>query len=296
MTHRAVGSQSMIDELKFVVMKRPQDSHRDQATIDGQWKGLAYLHRQDYARVCREFDAFLALVENSGAEIGFLPAHSATGLDSVYTHDPLVVSNRGAILCTMGKEARAGEPDAFAAYLQAAGVPIAGHIEPPGTVEGGDVCWLDERTVAVGQGYRTNAEGIRQLTALLGDDVDEVIPVPLPHWTGPTDCLHLLSFISPVDVKTAVVYSRLMPVPFRQLLLERGWRLLEVPDEEYDSFACNVLALSPGNCVMIEGNPVTQRRLEEVGVWVRTFPGRHLCIAGGGGPTCLTRPITRGIG
>ena len=293
---RSVGSQSMIDELKFVVMKRPQASHRDQATIDAQWQALAYLHCQEYARVCQEFDAFLALVEDSGAEIGFLPGHSATGLDSIYTHDPLVVSNRGAILCTMGKAARAGEPDAFATYLQAAGVTIVGRIQPPGTVEGGDVCWLDERAVAVGLGYRTNAEGIRQLAALLGDGVDEVIPVPLPHWTGPDDCLHLLSFISPVDTKTAVVYSRIMPVPFRQLLLERGWRLIEVPDAEYDSFACNVLALSPGDCVMIEGNPVTQRRLEEAGVRVRTFPGQHLCIAGGGGPTCLTRPIWRGIG
>lgn len=290
---RTVGSQSMIDELKFVVMKRPQDSHQNQATIDSQWQGLAYLHRTEYEQVCREFDAFWGLVEGSGAEIGFLPSHSETGLDSIYTHDPLVVSNRGAILCTMGKAARAGEPDAFAAYLQAAGVPIVGRIESPGTVEGGDVCWLDERTIAVGQGYRTNAEGIRQLTALLGDDVDEVISVPLPHWTGPVDCLHLLSFISPVDEKTAVVYSRMMPVPFRQLLLERGWRLIEVPDEEYDSFACNVLALSPGECVMIEGNPITQRRLEEAGVRVRTFPGQHLCIAGGGGPTCLTRPIVR---
>ena len=293
---RSVGSQSMIDELKFVVMKRPQASHRDQATIDGQWQGLAYLHRQEYTRVSQEFDGFLALVEGSGAEIGFLPAHAETGLDSIYTHDPLVVSNRGAILRTMGKAARLGEAEAFASYLQAAGVPIVGRIQPPGTVEGGDVCWLDERTVAVGQGYRTNAEGIRQLTALLGDAVDEVISVPLPHWTGPVDCLHLLSFISPVDEKTAVVYSRMMPVPFRQWLLERGWRLIEVPDEEYDSFACNVLALSPGDCVMIEGNPITQRRLEEAGVQVRTFPGQHLCLAGGGGPTCLTRPILRGVG
>ena len=133
---RTVGSQSMVDELKFVVMKRPQDSHRGQAAIDDQWQNLHYLHRQEYAQVCREFDGLLALVENSGAEIGFLPAHSETGLHSIYTDDPLVVGNRGAILCTMGKAARQGEPDAFAAYLQAAGVPIVGRIEPPGTVEG----------------------------------------------------------------------------------------------------------------------------------------------------------------
>ena len=129
---------------------------------------------------------------------------------------------------------------------------------------------------------------------LLGERVDEVIPVPLPHWTGPADCLHLLSFISPVDVRKAVVYSRLMPVPFRQLLLERGWQLIEVPDAEYDTMACNVLAVAPGQCVMLAGNPVTQARLEVAGVRVAAFEGDDLCLKGGGGPTCLTRPLYRG--
>ncbi len=181
----------------------------------------------------------------------------------------------------------------MAAYFTQIGVPILGQIEAPGTLEGGDVCWLDARTVAVGEGYRTNAEGIRQFRALLGDAVDEVMAVPLPHWNGPQECLHLLSFISPVDHKLAVVYSRLMPVPFRQWLLTRGYRFVEVPDEEYDSFACNVLAVAPGKVIMIEGNPITQARLEAEGVAVSTFAGQDLCIKGGGGPTCLTRPIWR---
>ena len=198
-----------------------------------------------------------------------------------------------AILCNMGKVARQTEPDAMARYLQQVGVPILGRITGSGRLEGGDVCWLDERTVAVGEGYRTNTEGIRQLRALLGDAVDEIISVPLPHWTGPDDCLHLLSFISPVDHDLAVVYSRMMPVPFRQLLLARGLQLVEVPDEEYDSMACNVLAVGPRQCIMLSGNPITQQRLEAAGAAVLTFAGKDLCLKGGGGPTCLTRPILR---
>lgn len=288
-----IGSQSMIDDLKFVVVKHPQESHIDQAQIDAQWQALHYSARPVFDRVVAQFDAFVALLAGAGMEIGRLPRHEGVGLDSIYTHDPVVVATGGAILCTMGKAARAGEADAFAEYLAGAGVPILGRIEPPGTLEGGDVCWIDERTVAVGQGYRSNAEGLRQLRRLLGDGVDEVIPVPLPHWHGPDECLHLLSIISPVDHDLAVVYSRLMPVPFRQWLLDRGLRLIEVPDEEYETFACNVLAVAPGRAIMLAGNPVTQARLEAAGVSVQTFAGPDLCIAGGGGPTCLTRPILR---
>lgn len=288
-----VGCQSMVDEIKFCLLKHPHDSHQSQANMDAQWRALHYLGPQDFSTVLREYDYFVGLLEGFGMELAYLPAHPATGLDSIYAHDPFIVANRGAILCNMGKEERRSEPDAAAEYLRQIGVPILGRIQGEGRLEGGDVLWVDERTVAVGEGYRSNAEGIRQLRELLGDDVDEVIPVPLPHWTGPDDCLHLLSFISPVDRNKAVVYSRLMPVPFRQWLLERGMTLIEVPDEEYDSMATNVLAVEPGKCVMLEGNPVTQARLEAAGVDVQTYPGQDLCVKGGGGPTCLTRPILR---
>jgi arginine deiminase len=291
---RSFGSQSMVDELKYVIVKHPHQSHIDQARVDAQWQALFYLDRPDLGRVLAEYGQLLELLSGFGIEIGSLPQHDRVGMDSIYTHDPLVMSERGAILCNMGKAARHPEADAFADYLAGAGIPILGRIEPPGTLEGGDVCWLDGRTVAVGEGYRTNAEGIRQLRGLLGDLVDEVIPVPLPHWNGPDECLHLLSFISPVDHDLAVIYSRLMPVPFRQWLLDRGIRFVEVPDAEYDSFACNVLAVAPGKVIMLAGNPITQARLEAEGVEVHTFEGQDLCIKGGGGPTCLTRPVLRG--
>ena len=168
-----------------------------------------------------------------------------------------------------------------------------GAIEAPGQLEGGDVLWLDARTVAVGRGYRTNDAGIAQLRALLADDVDEVIVVPLPHWRGAGDVFHLMSIISPVDRDLAVVYSPLLPVPFREHLLERGIELVEVPDEEFDTMGANVLAIAPRRCVMVAGNPVTRARLERAGAEVLEYDGSEISLKGGGGPTCLTRPLRR---
>ena len=288
-----INSQSMVAPLHWCLMKRPGASHRSQSAVDEQWQALNYTGRPLLARVEAQHDTLVDLLAGQGVELAYLPEDDVTGLDSIYTHDPIVTVAGGVILGRMGKALRQEEPDAVGRALAKLGVPILGRITGDGRLEGGDVCWLDERTVAVGQGYRTNAEGIRQLHALLGERVDDVIPVPLPHWTGPDDCLHLLSFISPVDMRKAVVYSRLMPVPFRQLQLERGWEFIEVPDAEYESMACNVLAVAPGRCIMLAGNPVTQARLAAAGLAVKTFEGDDLCLKGGGGPTCLTRPLFR---
>ncbi len=288
------GAPSMFGELKGVIVKRPQEAYGDQAQAAAQWQALNYLAEPDLAAAATQHAEFVRLVTQFGAEVCYAPAAAGTGLDSVYTHDPLIVARRGAILGQMGKPARAGEPAALAAYVRSLGVPVLGAITGTGRLEGGDVSWIDERTVAVAEGYRTNAEGIRQLRALLGDEVDEVLAVPLPHWTGPQDCLHLQSNFSLVDRDLAVVYSRLLTVPFREWLLGRGIQLVEVPDEEYASLGCNVLALAPRQCVLAAGNPVTQARLEAAGARVWTFPGDELCIKGAGGPTCITRPFWRG--
>jgi len=203
------------------------------------------------------------------------------------------VSDGGAVLCSMGKKARREEPAALREALAGLGVPLLGSIEGDGRLEGGDVVWLDARTLAVGRGYRTNGDGIRQLTALLGDAVDEVLTVPLPHWNGPEDVFHLMSVISPLDVDLALVYSPLLAVPFREELLARGVELVEVPDAEFDSLGCNVLAVAPRVAVAVEGNPETRRRMEGAGVRVHTFRGEEISAKGCGGPTCLTRPLER---
>jgi len=276
-----------------MLVKHPKDAFISPEHLAAQWKDLNYLSCPDYAKAIEEYDFLVTLLFKAVPQIEYLPTSGDVGLDSIYTHDPVIVTRRGAILRNMGKEQRLHEPDAARKYLDLAGVPVLGSITGAGRLEGGDVVWIDERTIAVGQGYRTNAEGIRQLRELTADLVDELIVVPLVHWTGPTDVLHLMSMLSPIDHDLALVYSRLLPTPFRQWLIARGIRLVEVPDEEYDSMGCNVLAVAPRQCIMIAGNPRTRRRLEEAGAHVSEFAGEEICRKGAGGPTCLTRPIWR---
>ena len=283
----------MVDPIRRVLVKQPRDAYQSQSQVDEQSPLLNYFGTPDFDKAQAAHESLVSFLESSGAEVHFLPADDSTSLDSVYTHDPCVVTNGGVVLCTMGKVARLPESSAIAKYFESIGVPILGQIEAPGTLEGGDVVWIDERTVAIGEGYRSNSEGIRQIKELLGDHVDEVISVPLPHWTGPGDCLHLMSNVSPIDHDLYLVYSRLLPVPFREYLLTRNIELIEVPDEEYDSMACNVLAVAPRKVIMLEGNPVTQNRLEVKGVAVHTYDGSEISMKGAGGPTCLTRPFLR---
>jgi N-dimethylarginine dimethylaminohydrolase len=207
--------------------------------------------------------------------------------------DASIVTPHGVVLCGMGKFSRQVEPSVQGEALAARGFSLAGAIEPPGRLEGGDVVWFDARTVAIGHGYRTNAEGIRQFSSLAGPEVSVTV-VALPHYRGPSDVFHLMSIVSPVDADLAVVYSPLMPVPFRDWLQEREIALVEVPDEEFDSMGANVLAIAPRWCVMLDGNPVTRARLEETGARVQVYDGSEISIKGGGGPTCLTRPLVRG--
>jgi N-dimethylarginine dimethylaminohydrolase len=283
----------MIAPIRRLLLAHPRDVFRSQDHVDRGWSELGFLERPDYMEAVREYDSFAALLTRLVGEIVYLPVDGGVGLDAIYVQDPVLVTDRGAILCRMGKTAREGEPAAMGAFLATMGVPVVGEIAAPGCVEGGDVLWLDPRTLAVGQGYRTNSEGIRQLRALLGDAVDELVVVPLPHWRGPASCLHLMSFISLIDRDLALVYSPLMPVPFRESLLDRGFRLVEVPDQELDSLGCNVLAVAPRVCVMVEGNPRTKELLEAAGAEVHTFEGREICVKGEGGPTCLTLPLQR---
>ena len=193
----------------------------------------------------------------------------------------------------MGKSERILEPIACEADYVSHGIKIFGTIQAPGKVEGGDVAWLDEKTLAVAHGYRTNDEGFKQLCNMLNPQGVEVLQVDLPHYKGSSDVFHLMSIFSPVDSDKAVVYSPLMPVRFRDELLKRGYRLIEVPEEEFDSMGCNVLAMAPSQCLMVKGNMITKKRLIEAGCEVTEYEGQEISVKGGGGPTCLTRPMLR---
>lgn len=287
------GSQSETGKIRSILLKHPKEAFCSQDNIDANWGNLYYNGRPKYPAVIEEFECFEELLKKEVDHIYYLPYDDNTGLDSIYARDPALITRKGAILCNMGKKQRHEEPFSMGGYLAEIGVPVLGSMVGQGTLEGGDVVWLDEHTIAVGIAYRSNEEGVRQLRDLTTGIVDEIIPVPLPHWNGKDDCFHLMSIISPVDKDLAVVYSRLMPVPFREYLIARGIKLIEVPDAEYTSMGCNVLALAPRKCIILSGNPKTKQMLENEGVDVFEFTGEDLCHKGGGGPTCLTRPIFR---
>jgi dimethylargininase len=283
------GAQGMTGRLRRVLMRRPDGAMA--AADPARWH---YASRIDLAAAQEAHDAFAAVLRAWGVEVLLhdapLPEHS----DSVFVFDPALVTDAGTLVLSMGKESRRGEEGPLAAALERYGVPVLGRLEGEARAEGGDTMWLDHDTLAVGRGFRTNLEGVRQVRALLAPLGVTVLDYDLPFFTGPEACLHLLSLISPVDADLAVAYPPLMPSAFWAELGARGVRLLEVPEREFlHTQATNVLAVAPRRCVMLAGNPVTQGLLEEAGCEVATFPGEPLSFKAEGGPTCLTRPVLR---
>lgn len=282
--------------LRSVYLKHAREAMINQAQIARTWKELNFLAQPDLPKALSEYETFQSLLKISAEEIYYLPAHHEVTMDSMYCRDASIATDFGMIICNMGKAARKPEPQACIAAFKASGIGILGTIEAPGTLEGGDVAWLDTQTLAVGRSYRTNAEGIRQLKALLEPKGIAVVVAPLPHYKGKSDVFHLMSILSPIDRDLAVVYSPLMPIPFREYLEERGMGLIEVPDSEFDSMGCNVLAIGPRQVVVVAGNPITASLLLRAGCTVYEYSGAEISVKGGGGPTCLTRPLYRYIG
>lgn len=282
------GSQSMIAPLRTVLVKRP-----DEAFAVNDPTAWHYTARPDLALAQQEHDALAALLRQSGAEVIYHDEHQPEHADAIFAFDPALVTDHGAIILSMGKPQRRGEEAVMARRFETLGMPIHYTLHGEARAEGGDLLWLDHDTLAVGLGFRTNIEGLRQLRAALEPIGASVLSVELPYYTGPEACLHLLSLISIVDHKLAIVYPPLMAVPFWQELKRRDFRLIEVSDEEFATMGTNVLALSPGKCLMLAGNPITQRKLEEAGCEVMKYTGNEISHKAEGGPTCLTRPVWR---
>lgn len=280
-------------KLESVYLKSAAAAFVSQSELNRQWESLNYLSQPDYKEALKEYAAFEVLLKKNAAKVHYFKEDSKVLMDSIYCRDASIATDFGMIICNMGKGGRINEPATQAVDFLDKKIPILGRIEAPGTLEGGDVAWLDQGTLAVGHTYRTNQEGINQLRALLEPKGVVVIQVELPHYKGPTDVFHLMSILSPIDIELAVVYSPLMPIVFRNYLLKKGFKLIEVPEEEFESMGCNVLAIAPREVLMVAGNPETQKQLEQAGCIVHTYNGSHISIPGGGGPTCLTRPLLR---
>ncbi len=279
------GAQSMTAPLHVALVARPGMSfgHAYEQPDAG------FHHPVDLELARREHDAFVDLLTRLGVDVHVLDGEAASP-DAVYTYDPLLVTDRGAIPLRSGKPGRVGEELTLEVWTRARGIPTVGRIEAPGTVDGGDTFWLRPDLLCVGRSLRTDEGGARQLAALTGG---EVRVFDLPYWKGPAELVHLLSVVSPIADDLAVVYPRLLPAGLWRVLVDLGIRRLEVSDTEFTTLGCNVLAVRPGVCVLADGNPVIRRALESAGCEVHVFAAHEIGLNGSGGPTCLTRPILR---
>jgi len=283
---RAYGCQSMTAPLRRVLVRapRPEDT--------ALWRAYGWRAEPDPVRLAEEHEAFRATLAEAGAEVVVARTPHGADPDAVYVYDPAIVSDGGAVLLRPGKQGRRAEVETMAADLVEAGVPVAACLEAPALAEGGDTLWLDERTLLVGRGYRTNDAGIEALRQAL-PEVD-VIAFDLPHLHGAGEVLHLMSLLSPLDDDLVVAYPPLMPVRLVELLAARELEIVDVPSEEFETMGPNVLALAPRVALALAGNDETRRRLERAGVEVLVYRGDELSRKGDGGPTCLTRPLLRG--
>jgi N-dimethylarginine dimethylaminohydrolase len=284
---------SDVERINSILLKHPQDAFINQSNTDVQWKKLNYLGCPDFNAALEEYEVFLSILKKHINEIHFLPRDPRVGLDSVYVRDALIMTDKGAVLSRMNKKQRSKEPLTVRYALARLKIPVLGAISEKGRLEGGDVVYLNKNTLAVGLGKRTNQEGIDQLQELVADFIHELVVVPLPDVEVPGFVLHLMSFFSPLDRDLALVYPPFMPDSFREWLEQNEYQLLEVPEDEFKTMACNVLALAPRVCVMLSGNPKTKKMLEEKGIKVYEYKGQEISVKGAGGPTCLTRPLSR---
>lgn len=287
----AFGSQSMAAPLKRVLMRSARGAMR--GADPARWH---YGSTFDAEKAATQHADFARLVAASGAAIEWLDDADDGLADSVFTHDPSLMTDAGAVILSMGKALRRAEPALHEATYDRLGIPILGRIDGAGQVEGGDCVWLDRDTLVVGRGVRTNQDGIQQLANILGPIGVNVFGFDLPLWQGEEACLHLMSVISPLADDLALVHSPLLPAPFWQMLRARGITLVEGDGQEFAAshgLSLNVLPTSPRELIMVAGFPKTQAAMEAAGCTVQTFEAGALCIACEGGPTCLTRPILR---
>jgi len=284
----------MVGVLKRVLVCSPRSASWDQTDRVARWQELGFGHAPDPDKAETQHAALRRELEAVDAEVIELPSSPELSLDAVYAHDASLATDFGLILMRPGKPNRVAEGRHQGRFAAELGIPIAGEIEGPGTTEAGDIVWLDDKTLLIGHGYRTNKAGIEQMRAILSPQRVEVISAPLPYGPGPSACLHLMSLISLVNEKTALVDLPWLAVETVELLASRGFKFVEIDYSERETLACNVLALGNNRLLAIEENHKTNERLRQHGFDVRNFPGSEICINGSGGPTCLTRPLLRG--
>jgi N-dimethylarginine dimethylaminohydrolase len=279
----AYGVTSMVAPLRRVLVRRP--------SLDGDWHGAGW-RTPDAGLLDRQHEQFCELLAGLGPQVEVADRLDGQ-VDSVYMHDPLLVTGSGGIVLRMAKPARRAEPGHAADELERLGVPVLGTLDAPAVADGGDRFWLDDVMMAIGLGYRTNRAGAEAVARLVAPEGIGVEAYDMPHDRGPGSVLHLQSFLSAVTDELLVVYEPLAPVRLLEDLRARGFDWIAIDHEDFLAMGCNVLAVRPGVVVMCDASDGVRRALDRRGVEVHVYEGSELSVKGDGGPTCLTAPLWR---
>ena len=285
------GVSSMVSPLRKVALMKPNN-----ALLNANPNKWNYSDKFDPRKIETIFENFLTLLRNDNIEIFWMDGSKTDIADAIFTYDASLITPSGAVLMSPGKTLRVGEQNIRRKFYINNDIPIIGEIKGNGIAEAGDTLWLDSKTLIIGKGFRTNEDGASQITEIMDKIGIKVHSFDLPVYQGKNACLHLMSLISILDERKALIYSPLLPIGLYKLLLKKDFLLIEAPEKEFHhshTLSTNVLATAPGNCIMIDGLPQTRNALEKEGINIRVFDGDALCIACEGGPTCLTRPLLR---
>ena len=154
------GAQDMVSSLKKVLMKKPQN-FMSKVNIK-KWNYESPLNQKN---IEENYNEFYEIIKNSVKEIVDLNIENKNEelCDSIFTHDPSLIINEGAIILNMGKKLRKKETAEHEKLYNSIDIPIVGKIIDEGTVEGGDCLWIKNNTLLVGESLRTNRSGIHQL-------------------------------------------------------------------------------------------------------------------------------------
>lgn len=287
------NGHSMVGTLQKVLVCAPEAAGWNDAERRATSASLGFPRPPVFEGAESQHRALCRILHEAGAEISYLSPSPELSLDAVYTHDASLATDFGLIAMHPGKANRVKEAARHQEFCGSLGIPTLGEVKSPGKTEAGDMVWLDAHTLLIGQGYRTNREGIQQMREMLGPHGVEVLAAPLPYGPGPSACLHLMSLFSVLDENTILVDLPWLAVETVELLKQRSYGFIEIEPAERDTLAVNVLSLGQRRLVAIEENRKTNQRLRDAGFEVQTFPGSEICINGAGGPTCLTRPLLR---
>jgi N-dimethylarginine dimethylaminohydrolase len=285
------GVASMTAPLKRVALRAPSFS-----LLNADLHKWHYSDLHDPDKIQESYSQFAQTLQDEGCELIYMQGDDKGIADAIFTYDASLMTPHGAILMSPGKPLRQGEQELHRTFYNAQNIPILAAVTHA-RAEAGDTLWLDENTLIVGKGFRTNTSGANQIATALAPHGIACPTFDLPVYTGADACLHLMSLISMLDTTTALICKPLLPVALFDLLTAKGITLIEAPFDEFEAtgtLSTNVLCTRPGHVIMLSGIPKTQAAIEAAGIKVTTFDADALCIACEGGPTCLTRPILRG--